>query len=960
MPIYIPTTIPIDSEWKRMENRWSLDSPIGTALPPYTDAELRQEFERWGTPVEGQEYIWDTRANSPSRKVKSRVGNVVSHYSSRKMRRRMATESRKPEYGAVVRYDFDGTTREFYCQPPQVRLSVETERKLSDGNFTVYQAPTPYTPDILRITPYGVYVDEWKSERDLEKLAERYPRRFFKDDDGTWRCPEREKFFGEMGFTFCLRSGSENGAIFVTNLEFLEDFLSDRCTQLGDSAWQAIERITRDSCPMTLGLLLTHAYPEQTPWNETLLVETPPNAFLVDDVYKAIADQRLFVDLEYDDLSEPQDVVLCNSRAQLDALQFNRPVPKAVSDKIAFDVEIGTEFMLDGRPEVYEVSLVNANTVHYFDQQSRNGGLMPVAEFERATFRREIILLSSLPSTDERLSQIDGLTDYQIVEGKNRFLMVRELEAGKRVRCNLSTRQIQRIRKAVRAAGESLPARRRAATPKRRSGGRCQVTESQLEMIRTATEWGNNPTNPGGRASYRKYRELSLSAKADLVSRKTFYERRKRYIDIKARQGGRVTYNEEPATWYLHLEDKINGGRPFHRVHIDHTKLDVFIAIRGKGGRIFRKRPWLTLIMDAETRAVLGFYLSIHAPSTVSCMMAIRAMVRIFRRTPSVIVVDNGKEFHSAAFDRLCDLLYITLQFRPAHESRFGGVMERLFGTTNTELIHNLVGNTKALRNVRTVTRSVDPIRADLLSFAQLHGLLDEYFYRDYNLRVHPAHDHAPIEYMNLRFAVTGRRLARLTPYDSYFYILTCIPPSKGTTRKLDKQMGVLISHIWYWADEFADKEVRPQNLEVLVDMWDVSIVYALLNGKWVRCQSKLLMKYRKLTYVEWGYVMYEVRMRMRGEPEENLENVLYAVISDHALPDAASLTAATRQVYGQTLLVGDATPGANAAGIDLPIITPAEPGPPDDDSVMRIPVTKLARGRLKMNYDSLPTSRPV
>lgn len=25
MPIYIPTTIPIDSKWKRMENRWSLD-----------------------------------------------------------------------------------------------------------------------------------------------------------------------------------------------------------------------------------------------------------------------------------------------------------------------------------------------------------------------------------------------------------------------------------------------------------------------------------------------------------------------------------------------------------------------------------------------------------------------------------------------------------------------------------------------------------------------------------------------------------------------------------------------------------------------------------------------------------------------------------------------------------------------------------------------------------------------
>ncbi|MGT2469323.1 integrase catalytic domain-containing protein [Paraburkholderia terrae] len=763
-----------------------------------------------------------------------------------------------------------------------------------------------------------------------------------------------------MGITFCLRSGNENGAIFVSNLEFLEDYLCEKCAPLTDSAWRAIHKIASESCPMTLGLLLTHAYPEQTPWGEPLLIDTPPNAFLVDDVYKAIADQRLFVDLEYDDLSEAQDVIVCHSRAQLEALQFNRPAPKAVSEEMAFSVDMGTEFMFADRTEVFEVSIVTMDSVHFFDQQSRNGSLMPVPDFERLFFQRKIVLLSSQPSTDERLAQIDALTEYQIIEGRNRLLMYRDLELGKQVRCNLSTRQVQRIVKAIQNAGPSKSAQRRAATPKARSGGRCQISERQLELIREATEWGNNPTNPGGRASYRHYRELSIAARVPLVSKKTFYAHRKVFINVEARRGSRVAYNEEPATWYLHLEDKIHGGRPFHRVHIDHTKLDIFVRIRGKGGRVFRRRPWLTIVMDGETRAVLAFYLSIHAPSTISCMMAIRAMVRVFKRVPSVIVVDNGKEFHSFAFDRLCDLLHITLQFRPAHKSRFGGVIERLFGITNTELIHDQVGNTKALRNVRTVTRSVDPIRADLLNFPQLHALLDEYFFRDYNMRIHPAHDHAPIEYMNIRFAATGRRLSRLTPYDSYFYILTCIPPSKGNTRKLDKEMGVKINHVCYWADEFADKTVRPQNLEVLIDMWDVSIAYALLNGKWVRCQSKLLMKYRKLTYVEWGYVVYELRMRMRGEPDEKLEEVLYAVISGHVLPDAAALTAATRQVYGEVGLIQDHSAEQQNATIDMPITMPAPVDPPDDDSVMRIPVPKPAKGRLKMNYDSLPTSRPV
>lgn len=99
--------------------------------------------------------------------------------------------------------------------------------------------------------------------------------------------------------------------------------------------------------------------------------------------------------------------------------------------------------------------------------------------------------------------------------------------------------------------------------------------------------------------------------------------------------------------------------------------------------------------------------------------------------------------------------------------------------------------------------------------------------------------------------------------------------------------------------------------------------------------------------------------MRMRGEPDEKLEEVLYAVISDHALPDAASLTAATRQVYGDALLIDDHETQQDAS-LDMPITAPAAIDPPDDDSVMRVPVPKPMKGRLKMNYDSLPTSCPV
>jgi len=960
MTIQLPAVSSPLSRWQLVERSWSETDPIDCAAKPFSDAELIRKFGQWGTPTKGQEYIFDARANSPSRKVQSRVGNVVTRYSSRKMNQRLTTESRKPEFGAVVRYDFDNATCEFYCQPPSVRIEVPTERKYTNRTVRTYLMPTKYTPDILRITWYGPYIEEWKTPGDLERLVERFPTRFFQDPDGTWRCPERERYFGDMGITFCLRSSDENCSEFVANLDFLADFLSDRCAPLTEDAWDAIKRITDEQCPITVGELQKHALPENTPWNEPLIVDNPPGTFAVDDIYKAIADRRLFVDLTYDDLSETHDTILCRSIAQLDALKATRPLPRAVDNRFTFEVDMGSEFMFKGQTKVYEVSAISSDSVHYFDQQSRDGALMPIPDFKRMMFNRDILLLATTASTDEQLASISALTDEQIVEGKNRYLLIRDIELGRKVRCALSQRQVQRIRKAAREAGESHIAQRRAVTPQRRRGGRCQITDKQRTMVRAAVEEGNTPTNPGVRATYRLYKKLSEEAGVQLVSKKTFYHHAGLFRNKKAREGSRVAYSEEPATWYLHLTDKVHGGRPFHRVHIDHTQLDVFVEIRGRGGRVFKRRPWLTLAIDAETRAAIGFYLSIHAPSTVSCMMVIRDMVHRFQRTPSTIVVDNGREFLSDAFDALCHLLAITLQRRPAHQARFGAVIERLFGTLNTEFIHNLEGNSKALRNVRMTTMSVDPRRAELKTFAQLHALLDEFLFRDYNFRLHPAHDHAPIEYMHLRFAATGRRLSRLTPYDTDFYISTCVPP-KGSTRMLDKQRGIKVCGIWYWSDTFTDKSIRKgQKLPVLVDMWDVSIVYARIKDKWVRCESALLMKYRKLTSIEWRYVIYEARLRMRGVDEQKLESTLCSVLSDHMLPDAASLTAATRQVYGAAGLVsGDAKASHVELSDDTVVFKQGSDAYGGNQSVFRNPHPRIPK-QLQLNYDDLPTSRPI
>ena len=117
----------------------------------------------------------------------------------------------------------------------------------------------------------------------------------------------------------------------------------------------------------------------------------------------------------------------------------------------------------------------------------------------------------------------------------------------------------------------------------------------------------------------------------------------------------------------------------------------------------------MTVLIDAFSRRCLAFYLTFDAPSYRSCMMILRDCVRRHSRLPQVIVLDGGPEFQSTYFETLLARYECTKKVRPPAQARFGSVCERLFGTTNSQFIHNLRGNTQITRNVRQVTKSNEP-----------------------------------------------------------------------------------------------------------------------------------------------------------------------------------------------------------------------------------------------------------
>lgn len=133
---------------------------------------------------------------------------------------------------------------------------------------------------------------------------------------------------------------------------------------------------------------------------------------------------------------------------------------------------------------------------------------------------------------------------------------------------------------------------------------------------------------------------------------------------------------------------------PLSVVQMDHTVADVFVVDRETRESI--GRPTLTVAIDVASRCVLGYCISLEAPSALLVALCLEHAVfpkegwlrdlglklewPMYGR-PRALHSDNGREFHSAAFRRGCDLNAIDIIHRPPATPRFGGHIERLIGT---------------------------------------------------------------------------------------------------------------------------------------------------------------------------------------------------------------------------------------------------------------------------------------
>lgn len=801
-----------------------------------SENELLRLYVQQNIPLVGRKAVETIRASEPVRRVGGGTHNVATRFASRKMGCVIQAESHKGELAAVYSWEHDPKTFEFYDQPSIIKLSY-----LNDAGKRVSH---PYTPDYFLIQEDWMGWVECKPEEQLKASHESGNQRFVPDGSGGWRCPPGEEFAAQFGLGFKVCSTQETNWMHVRNLEFLSDYLHDKCPQPDQEAYRAIVQHFAGE----RWILLQHLLDRQ--------------GISADTVFALIAYGFLFVDLDHELLSEPGFTNVCvdHLSAQIYQQQKRGSTQQAVVPLHTILMASGAEIVWDGRP--WRILNVGTSDV-FLEDENRDITNLRFDKFQTLVAQGAITGITV--NTDQRnelsanVMKQAALVDLECAIQRSGYLDAVEVGVP-----SVPARTLRYWRKRA-EEGEMAFGNRFAGLVPRISarGNRSRKVSSAVVTIMNDVIDTEVLTafQPKVRIGYGKVRNLCAEQGLSPPSEKTFrseIKRRREEVVVRARQGRRAVYRITEFQWHMDQSTPRHGERPFEIGHIDHTELDVELVDSRTGANL--GRPWLTILLDAYTRQVLAFFLTFDPPSYRSCMAVIRDSVRRHGRIPKTIVVDQGSDFESLYFEALLARLETHKKSRPAAKGRFGSVIERFFGVNNQTFIHNLRGNSQSLQRPRSMSPSHDPRTLAVWTLPALTEAFEGFINTVYACLIHPALGMSPKEAMVQGVALSGMREHVLIPYTEDFIRLS-MPTTVAGKALVRSGRGIKIKGIFYWHPVFRGAAVTGTKVHLVYDPFDVSRAYALVDGEWVLCRSEYKSLFERRTEREVAAITQEIRI---------------------------------------------------------------------------------------------------
>ncbi|WP_419393427.1 DDE-type integrase/transposase/recombinase [Cytobacillus praedii] len=804
------------------------------------------EFESWcernDISRETREYInKNIRFAQPARSVGGWGENLTGKYPSRKMGVTIQWESGKVEGPAVLMLENDDEVLEYYDQPNKINLSFISNSGKKGG--------TLYTPDFFVIRKNSAGWEEWKNEKDYISSAKKQKWKYAKNEKGFWSCPPGEEFAKDLGLTFSARIDTEINWNLHRNFTFLDDYLRRRKSiEVKVECLEEIKRVIFQEPGISLKLLIE---------------KSNDYVYNADDIYKSIIKNEIFVDLSVSALAEPEtvNVFLHKEHSEMYKNLITCDIDMIYPSQIS--LEVGSKILWDNH--VWKLINIGHNSVSMISEGLYNE--LPKELFDSLINQGKIIGELKEQRIDNSL--IDIITsaseeDYKVANDRLRYVK-KYLASGSKQFDSILEPSLRTIRywvKNYRQAEKLFGNGYIGLIPEHKNKGnryeRINIKVTELMDFYIENEY---------ETKVQKHKSIVYGLFANACreegyippSLTTFCKRIKERSQEKQtmkRQGKRAQYQTKVYYWELEKTTPRHGDFPFNIGHLDHTELDIELLCSRTGKKL--GRPYLSLLIDAYSRKVLSYYLSFEPPSYRSCMMVLRDCVRRFNRMPQQIVVDNGKEFHSVYFETLLAMYEREPKRRPPANPRFGSILERLFGTTNTNFIHNLYGNTKITKNVRGVTKSVDPKNLATWNLIDLSSALEEFFFELYDTIEHPSLGLTPRETFKRGLFYSGERKEIYIPYDRLFEILTL--PSSKTGEATIQQAGVKINYIYYWNDEFKSLHSQKKKVKIRFDPFNIGVAYIYLNKRWIKCHSQYYSIFKNITQKQLKYITTELR----------------------------------------------------------------------------------------------------
>ena len=776
-------------------------------------------------PAETKAYIERIRSSQPVRKVRSRASNVSGRYPSRKMGRTIQFESHHVELYGIYEMEYDDDVLEYYDQPIRIQLQY---RARSGRKTTQW-----HTPDFFVIRQNKSGFEEWKPVTALETLKVTMPERYQHEPSGGWRCPPGISAAQTHGVFYRIRTNAEVHPLVTQNLKFLQDF------------WIHMYEVSPEQEAQVLTLVTT------APGITVRQLTSACTDLPVDVLWAMLTDHRLFTDLSASSLMQWDQVRLFRSQDEAEKARESAeslPTPIPLFARLSFDGRLweaekqGDRVVL--RPEVGPA--LTLSTTH-LQQLLDTGAAALVGEDAPSQLSEEAKTVlfragpTALAAATQRLSTILAYLRSESVSVTKRSVQ----------------NWLRSYREAERAYGcGSLGLLDKSA----RRGNRVSRVDSASKQILETTLRTHyvSPQAKRRSAVYALYREECVKQHVSPVSQATFYRECALFTTPEvttARHGKRAAYPDQPRFFYLDQTTPRHGERPFAIAHLDHTELDIVLVSSITGKPL--AKPYATFLTDAYSRRLLAVQVSYEPPSYRSVMMVFRLCVQRYGRLPQEIVVDHGPEFGSVYFEALLAQCFVTKLERPPLQPHFGSVIERIFGTTTSEFLNQLRGNTQASKVPRQMTRDVDPKRLAVWTLERFAARLNEYIYEVYDVMEHPALFMSPREAYEQGMELAGARSHRVIAYSEAFLMQTR-PTTRTGKAKIYRGRGITVNGLQYWHERMMASDVAGQTVPVRFEPYDMGVAYAYIGGQWLECIADAYAQVHGRSEKEWNLILDE------------------------------------------------------------------------------------------------------